>query len=208
MRAGDTGQPRPGPGRWALDEYIVSERPASRSTPYVVRGPDQAIVAHVRVDRHADEVVFEDGPKKEPEVLFRLAARPHEQWAGRFVVLDGTSERILGEVRVHRYVPEGRLEWFVHGADGQQLGLVTESTSRWGRLATFRLTRGLFPQNLEVHWGQQVCGKVRRRAGAVLGASTRVDLGLDRDGVIDRRLLLGTVYLVEEGENALASATD
>jgi hypothetical protein len=189
-----------GPGRWTLRLYQIYERTGPRARRYEVRTPQKEFVALCRIKKGADTISVYGDEKEQTEIL-RFRAKPIRQYAAAYDVLDGATGKLIGEFRKKVYRPLKKTEWFIFNADGDPLGMVTESSANSGLLGRFMPMPAARTKSFDVHWGQTIVGRIQRK-GLIGMEHTLLDLSLDKRDEMDRRLAIGVAVLVRDHERS------
>jgi hypothetical protein len=178
----------PGPQRWKYRQYsILERRPLGRR--FEVRSPNQELVLVCRSKAADPSLVFyadDDGSAE----LFRFVPQQVRQFQQAYEAVDALTQRKFGEVRKRVYEPSGTTEWFVFDADGNQIGLVTQTASSPSLLRRLLPVERATTKAWALHWGQTVAGTVEPHPG-LIGERVDLDLKYDARDEVDRRLALG-----------------
>jgi hypothetical protein len=188
-----------GPGRWAFREYHIFERPSPRGRRYEIQTPTKQLVALCRIKRGSQALTF-FGDEDEATELMRFVPKAVRQYTAAFDVVDGPTGKTIGGFRKKVYRPLNKSEWIIVDAEGEPLGMVTESapTPTWlSRVLPVTTPRA---KSFDVHWGQAIGGRITRRLSLPGTEHVQLDLSLDKRDVVDRRLALGAAVLVREFE--------
>lgn len=177
-----------GPLRWSFRTYKVHERVTPFGRRFEVRGPDDEPVAFCRAKRGEKGLRF-FSDEEESEELFQMEPKKVRLYASSYEVLDARGGRKFAEVRKKEYKPVDRSEWFILDEEGNPLGMLTESSAQRSFLWRLLNMRGGAKGPWALHWGQAIAGKVES-SGSLMGEELILDLSLDREDAIDRRLAL------------------
>jgi hypothetical protein len=188
-----------GPGRWNLRLYEISERAGPRARRYEVRSPEDDLVALCRIKRGEPETISVFADEDEETELMRLEPKTLRQYAAAYDVHDSVAGKTIGEFRKKVYRPLRKSEWFIFNAEGDPLGMVTESAANSGFLGRLLPLPGSRTKSFDVHWGQSIAGRISRK-GLFGMEKTELDLSLDKRQEIDRRLAIGVAVLVRDHE--------
>jgi hypothetical protein len=189
-----------GPARWAFSAYTIRERMTPRGRRHVVLSPDEKVVAVCQTRKEERDAVFLADDGDGPEELFQLRPTSVPAAALAFEVVDSATGALIGEIRMREFKAEKKEEWLLQNRDGEGAGLVTKDISRFGVLQRVGLLHAFVPKTYQIHWGQAIMGTIHQHVGPLMAERMRVDLALDKKGAVDRRLVLGVAWCIQEGE--------
>jgi hypothetical protein len=174
----------------------------------MVETVDGRPVGYLQTRRKEKDAVFLEDGDGEPHALFRIVPKHVKHYASAFELVDDGATQAFGELRKRVYKVDRKAEWFLHGRDGEQLGMASKQPSRVGPLQRLGIVRMVFPETYELHWGQSIMGTLRKRMNPAMNERFEVDLSMDQRGEIDRRIVVALAFLLQEEDRLVALARD
>ncbi len=148
-----------------------------------------------------DITVFAD--ESESRALLRIQARSIIDFAATYDVTDSGSGQKVGAIRRKFFKSLLRDSWILLDAQDKEIGTVTEDSMLMAILRRF--LSSLIPQHYALRVGDTVVGDLKQTWNPFL-PQFRIDFGMDSSRLLDRRLGLSAVLLLQliEGKQSQA----